>query len=736
MIEQHFDPHQPLRYVDYGRMSREEQNPRSPDQQFDTIERTRVREGFTQWVKVASFRDDGISGRLKRKRAGFSTMIDSIRSGMLKVDLILVDTLERLGRLDDLQAIRDELRKRYGVLVLTADTRFADPMSTMGRLYGTMEAVRASSEGRKKAHDVLRGKIDTAMMKHWPGGPPNCGYRLEARIETLTRRSGKSVDKVHHVLVPDPETAPIPKRIYELAHQHGWGRSRIAKNLNRNEDFVNRFGKVSESLVGSILSNTVYKGVFRFNFLATDIEDDCRIIRRKDPDEVLYIEEFCEPLVDAAVVESVHAAARTRSEAHRSQTAAGHDKHIHALTPGLSLVYPLAGLIRCGKCNAAMVPTKSGAVSKSAACYYYYRCPSAMDGRCENKRYLRGRWIWETVVSLLRDELFPQFEDQDKTPDWLPELMAEVGADLQDRFATKQNDRPLLERELQQIEEKRKGWSESLASSQLSHLVRREIEAQFEKGLHRKQEIESLLDQIDSSDTRVETLVDKTAMLDRISHLHEVLAGANASDMNIELFRHIESIQFHPDLSVTIRATRLGVFDDVAGFLANDSSTDAPTDGNHYQVTPRCLSRRRTTGAESGPLDRPAGLVDNSRQLPDRWVTKFAFHMPELISWSEEHAIEVAEQRKSGATHEELAEQFGVTTPTIRQALKHAKKLDPSLSDLPKKMPRSRWHEEYANAVAAKAAEGLSTVELAAYFGKSDTTIRKALNAAGDQATA
>lgn len=39
----------------------------------------------------------------------------------------------------------------------------------------------------------------------------------------------------------------------------------------------------------------------------------------------------------------------------------------------------------------------------------------------------------------------------------------------------------------------------------------------------------------------------------------------------------------------------------------------------------------------------------------------------------------------------------------------------------------SRWHEDHALEVAAKKAEGLGTNELAAYFGKTDTTIRKAL---------
>ena len=68
--------------------------------------------------------------------------------------------------------------------------------------------------------------------------------------------------------------------------------------------------------------------------------------------------------------------------------------------------------------------------------------------------------------------------------------------------------------------------------------------------------------------------MDKSAALDRISRLHELLAGANVSDLNVELFRHIESIQFDPDLTVTIRATRLGVFDDVVSWLSEDPPAD------------------------------------------------------------------------------------------------------------------------------------------------------------------
>ncbi len=104
MIKTCFDPTLPLLYLQYGRMSDEKQNPRSPDQQFDEICRTKDRQGRDNWIHVKTFRDNGISGRYIRKRPGFSEMLDGIRSGLLKVDLILVDTLERFGRLEDLPA--------------------------------------------------------------------------------------------------------------------------------------------------------------------------------------------------------------------------------------------------------------------------------------------------------------------------------------------------------------------------------------------------------------------------------------------------------------------------------------------------------------------------------------------------------------------------------------------------------------------------------------------------------
>ncbi len=692
MITSTFNPELPLRYVRYGRMSDEEQNPRSPDQQFDEIDRTKKRNGRDNWVHLQDFRDDAISGRYKRKRPGFRALMDGIRTGLVKPDAIVVDTLERLGRVDEMQQIRDELRKKYGVLVLTADTGFTDPTTVVGRIYGVMEAVRASSAAAQKAHDVLRGKIDVVMMKRWPGGPPPCGYRLAVRTELVTRRNGKTIEKLYHILEPDPATVDIPRHIYQLAFEKGWGRTRIAKALNRDDGFVHQHGRVNESLVGSIMTNSVYKGLFRFNFLATDIEDDCRIIRKKNPDEVIYIEDFCEPIIDSSVIDKVSADVRRRSQSImklRESKKSTDGKQVQPLNQGLTLVYPLTGLVRCAECGAAMRPSKSGAKSKTAASYYYYRCPCANDGRCTNRLYLRGPWLWQVVVARLRETLFPLDENnKQKHPAWLCELIAEVRSDLVQRLENNQDRKPLLERELKDIDAKVAGWTNSLSKPDLSTLVRVQIEQQLGEALERKQIIEVELETLSAGDEQIDESLDPQAAVDRLLRLDEVFVKGNPSDINVELSLHIESIQVSSEGIVAMRTNRLGIFEGVPQILAADQDYPALQEAvecnqNGFQIRPRVLSRRHITAViETSHLTKSDGLIEGHVNLPDKWVDESIFQMPRLISWAEQHAEKVFRRRQAAKlSYAKLGAEFGVTPPTARAAVQHYLASHPDTKD-------------------------------------------------------
>jgi DNA-directed RNA polymerase specialized sigma24 family protein len=96
------------------------------------------------------------------------------------------------------------------------------------------------------------------------------------------------------------------------------------------------------------------------------------------------------------------------------------------------------------------------------------------------------------------------------------------------------------------------------------------------------------------------------------------------------------------------------------------------------------------------------------------------------LSWAEANAAEVVRLRVAGLTMAELAEKFGKAPPTIRSALEHGKAAQPGL-ELPRKAPRSRWAEDHAAEMMDLKLRGMSTDELAAHFGKSDTTIRAAV---------
>ena len=155
MIKSEFEPSKPYTYVRYGRMSDPGQNPRSPDQQFDTIGAELCRRGYPWKYLGREYRDDGISGRYQSKRPGYQQMLQDIRTGAIEPDLILVDTIERFGRMTELDEVQRKLFNQHGVLVLSADTGFADPSSEAGRAMRWMKNYQATAEGRTMAHNVV-----------------------------------------------------------------------------------------------------------------------------------------------------------------------------------------------------------------------------------------------------------------------------------------------------------------------------------------------------------------------------------------------------------------------------------------------------------------------------------------------------------------------------------------------------------------------------------------------------
>ena len=408
MLKRFFDPTLVYQVVIYLRMSSELQNKRSPQQQLNEIKRRLKVLGY-KWVIVKVYRDDAKSGRYLRNRPGYQKMMQEIKSGVVVADLILVDTLERFGRVEELQGIRKDLYERFGVLVLTGDTDFADPNTPQGKALGMFESMRACEHGRILGHNVLRGKRDAALQKHWPGGPPPFGYMLKSIMKTVKGR--EEVD--YCVLVPNSETAWIIDKLFRKAAATSWGTTRLARFLNADADIPEKFKPFHPATIGYWLDNSIYFGELLWEQHATGIVQDMRVVERNAEDDMLRVPEFCEPIVDRAIWEQVHAVRqirRSRIAEARRRKAEGNDKLIEPSAPGLSVKYLLSGLVYCAECGLRMTAASSPeyiTTSGESKRYVSYGCSSYLAGHCNNSRRVPEQWLRDVVITKILQRLFP-----------------------------------------------------------------------------------------------------------------------------------------------------------------------------------------------------------------------------------------------------------------------------------------------------------------------------------------
>jgi len=407
MLRITFDPRKQLRVVIYVRMSSDKQNPRSPDQQIAEIKKRLKALGYP-WVIVNTYRDDAKSGRFLRKRHAFQSMLQEIKTGMVAADVILVDTIERFGRVEELPVLRKELHEKYGVLVLSADTNFCDPTTPQGKAMASFEAMRATEDTRIKAHNVVRGKRDAAERKFWPGGPIPFGLRA---ISITSNRNGK-LEVEGSVLEPSPDTSPIIKLAFEKAHSSGFGQTRLARWLNDHADVPAKYKPFHAATVGEWLKSAIYKGVLVWGEVCTGIVDDARVIQPNPEEELLVVPGFCEPLVDPAIWDAINAVRQARADRIKKvrEQDPGDGKQIMPSAPGMTVKYLLTGLVRCGHCGRTMTvsssppyTTRTGETKR----YVTYVCPGYLGRICPNSRRMPESWLRQVVIGKLRERLLP-----------------------------------------------------------------------------------------------------------------------------------------------------------------------------------------------------------------------------------------------------------------------------------------------------------------------------------------
>ena len=212
--------------------------------------------------------------------------------------------------------------------------------------------------------------------------------------------------KKRPTLEPDPDTAPIVRRVFDMA-EAGRGMLEITRTLNA-EGIASPLGKLwGKTSVHAILKNEVYTGALVWGASGKDKADPVRVDRAFPA------------IVSKAQFKRVNRLMRSRAP-----------KRSHPRRVGSS--YLLSGLLKCQTCNRAL----SGQDSKSGQ-FSYYVCQSLMkrgSGACDAPR-LNARRFEEKVVGKIRSTILTEGNIRDLVK-VVDEEMDGVAAEQRKRLET------------------------------------------------------------------------------------------------------------------------------------------------------------------------------------------------------------------------------------------------------------------------------------------------------------
>ncbi|MFN0155529.1 MAG: recombinase family protein [Gaiella sp.] len=334
----------------YTRISTDEENqPTSLHSQRERLEAfCTAQEGW----RIVAHHEDRATGT-KLDRPGLQAALDLARSD--SIDMLLVYRVDRLSRkVRQLAQLAEEL-DTYGVTLRSATEPF-DTGSAAGRMMLQMLAVFAEFEHATIVDRVTAGIERRAKEGRWPTGRLPFGYRRDEQKR----------------VIPDEQTAPVVRRIFELYTRARLGTAAIARTLAAEQAPAPAAGW-QPAVVQLILDNEAYLG---------------RVIWRRQSLPGLH-----EPLIDDV---TFHRANRLLHER-------GEDMALRRSNPS---DYLLSGLIRCGRCSRAYVGMSARG---NGGTYHYYACSGRQKlGRtgCDGERIPRERLehaVLTQLATLYRD---------------------------------------------------------------------------------------------------------------------------------------------------------------------------------------------------------------------------------------------------------------------------------------------------------------------------------------------
>src|SRR5262249_7035071 len=352
--------------IGYGRVSTEEQeNNYSLDSQRSRFEQLCKQ---NHWQSLGFFPETG-SGTSVINRPVLCNILQRIQQ--TGIDALWVKETDRLSRpenLGDLSLISQTLESTNTLLIV--DSRVLDLREDNSVLMLDFEGVLAKHFRRQLLRNMNRGKVRKAELGRKAVGSDVFGYR--------------TTDKGEYV--PLPEEAKVVQMIYELAMKDFTFRQ-INRELKKRGIRTKR-GRTewSVAVLGGILRNDVYLGIYRFqkSKRGKDVDGSRMKINRQDQIVVGSREKPNHPpLVNVATFDLV----QQKIVANRKKTSCK--------------LYMATGLLKCPVCSAPMHAKYSSASYKRNLTVVKYACPNKPN--CTSKRLLVSEtndMLWNALVEL------------------------------------------------------------------------------------------------------------------------------------------------------------------------------------------------------------------------------------------------------------------------------------------------------------------------------------------------
>ncbi|MDE6252615.1 MAG: recombinase family protein [Lachnospiraceae bacterium] len=340
-------------------------------------------------IEVVSERvDDGYSGS-NFERPAFKLMLEDIKKGI--VDCVIVKDLSRFGReyIDSGRYI-ERLFPALGV-------RFIAINDNYDSLNGKDQADEIIIPFKNLINDAYCRDISVKIRSHLEVKRKNGEF-----IGSFAPYGYQKSENDRNSLVIDPIAAGIVRDIFRMK-LHGLSQDAIANRLNDTGvlspmEYKNAMGSNYQSSFKTS-DKAVWSSVAVRRILENELYIGTLVQGRQTTPNHKVKKTVLKPEKDWVRIEKNHEAIISDRDFSIVQRLLGMDTRI---SPKQSEVYPLAGLIVCADCGAAMVRKNAYAGGKK---YQYYVCSRNKETKeCSNHRIAVDR-LEETVLQFLQVQI-------------------------------------------------------------------------------------------------------------------------------------------------------------------------------------------------------------------------------------------------------------------------------------------------------------------------------------------